>query len=97
MFDMSHLTELSATLEQSVIDKDIEKIQLLCEENDRFILTIQPLENPVDNGKVKRFVLLHQAATQLIRDVHAEMQKQLYQTNKTRKGVSKYKGVKNAE
>ena len=41
--------------------------------------------------------MVHQAATRLIRDVRSEMQKQLYQTHKTRKGVNKYKGVKHAE
>ncbi|WP_417560962.1 hypothetical protein [Marinomonas sp.] len=97
MFDMSHLTELSAALEQSVIDKDVEKIQLLCEENDEFIRSIKPLSTSKDNERIKHFILVHQSAIQFIRDVHTEMQKQLYQTNKTRKSVNKYKGVKNAK
>ena len=97
MFNMSHLITLSAALEQSVIDKDVEKIQLLCEENDAFIRSIQPLSTAKDNERIKHFILVHQSAIRFIRDVHAEMQKQLYQTNKTRKSVNKYKGVKNAE
>ena len=97
MLDMSHLTTFSDALEQSIIDKDIEQIQQLCEDNSAFIYTIVPQSNAADNEKIKQFILVHQTATQLIRDVHAEMQKQLYQTNKTRKGVSKYKGVKNAK
>ncbi|MEO9273640.1 hypothetical protein ABFY09_02170 [Marinomonas sp. 5E14-1] len=97
MLDVSHLTELSAELEQCVIDKDIEKIQLLCEENDSFIRIIKPFPNDQEsNNKIKQFITIHQSATQLIRDVHKEMQRQLYITNKSRKGVRKYKGVKNA-
>jgi hypothetical protein len=97
MFDVSHLTALSAALEQGVMDKDIESIQLLCEENDALIRAIKPLSNDKEgNEKIKKFILVHQAATQLIRDVHQEMQRQLYLVNKTRKGVNKYKGVKNA-
>ena len=84
MLDMSHLTTLSDALEQSIIDKDIEQIQQLCEDNSAFIYTIVPQSNAADNEKIKQFILVHQTATQLIRDVHAEMQKQLYQTNKTR-------------
>jgi len=98
MFDMAHLTELSAALEQSFIDKDIEAIQELCEENNEFIHSIRPLKDYLaGNEKIKQFILLHQMVVKLIYDVHAEMQKQLHKTNKTRKGVSQYKGVKNAE
>lgn len=98
MFDMAHLTLLSAQLEQSLVDKDIEAIQELCEENDAFIHTIQPLTNDADgNEKIRQFILLHQMVVQLVHEVHAEMQKQLHKTNKTRKGVSQYKGIKNAE
>ncbi|NLQ18798.1 hypothetical protein HGG82_14415 [Marinomonas sp. M1K-6] len=97
MFDLSHLTTLSAALEQSLIDNDIEKIQQLCEDNDGFIHTIEPLTDPKANEQIRQFIMTHQAATRLIRDVHAEMQKQLYRTNKTRKGVNKYKGVKHAK
>lgn len=97
MFDLSHLTALSVELEQSTLDKDIEKIQLLCEENNAFIRSIKPLpNNPDGNAKIKEFIGIHRAATNLVRDVHKEMQRQLYLVNKTRKGVSKYKGVKNA-
>ncbi|ETX09416.1 hypothetical protein MUS1_08930 [Marinomonas ushuaiensis DSM 15871] len=98
MFDMSHLTTLSEALEQSVINNDIEEIQRLCQVNDDFIRTIEPLVNDKQgNESIKHFISVHQSATRLIRDVHVEMQKQLYQTNKTRKNVNKYKGVKNAE
>ena len=97
MFDMSHLTKLSAALEQSVIDKNVEAIQQLCEENNSFIRSIEPLSDPADNERIKHFIAVHKSAIQFIRDVHAEMQKQLYQTNKTRKSVNKYKGVKNAK
>ena len=97
MFDMSHLTKLSAALEQSLIDKDVEEIQALCKENNSFILSIEPTSDPADNEQIKHFIQVHQSATEFIRDVHAEMQKQLYQTNKTRKSVNKYKGVKNAK
>jgi len=98
MFDMSHLTTLSKALEQSVIDRDVEEVQRLCEDNDGFIRTIEPFTNDKQgNELIKHFILVHQSATRLIRDVHVEMQKQLYQTNKTRKNVNKYKGVKNAE
>lgn len=97
MFDMSHLITLSAALEQSITDRDIDQIQQLCEDNNRFILTIEPLDDPAANEKIKHFILVHQSAIRLIRDVRSEMQKQLYQTHKTRKGVNKYKGVKHAE
>ncbi|WP_111638071.1 hypothetical protein [Marinomonas shanghaiensis] len=97
MFNMSHLITLSAALEQSVTDRDIDKIQQLCEDNNRFILTIEPLEDPAANEKIKHFIKVHQSAIRLIRDVRSEMQKQLYQTHKSRKGVNKYKGVKHAE
>jgi cell fate (sporulation/competence/biofilm development) regulator YlbF (YheA/YmcA/DUF963 family) len=97
MFDMPHLTELSAALQKGVANKDIESIQTLCEENDAFIRTIKPFSNDIEsNEKIKKFIIAHQSATQLISDVHVEMQRQLYLVNKTRKGVSKYKGVKNA-
>lgn len=98
MFDMSYLTTLSKALEQSVIDKNIEEIQRLCQINDGFIRAIEPLENDKQGNEcIEHFIAVHQSATRLIRDVHLEMQKQLYQTNKTRKSVNKYKGVKNAE
>ncbi|RBP82421.1 hypothetical protein EBI01_08710 [Marinomonas rhizomae] len=97
MLDMSHLTQLSAALEQSVIEKDVEAIQQLCKDNNGFIRSIEPQSAVADNERIKHFILVHQSAIQFIRDVHAEMQKQLYQTNKTRKNVNKYKGVKNAK
>ena len=97
MFDLSHLTKLSAALEKGVIDKDIESIQTLCEENDAFVRAIKPFSNDIEgNEKIKKFIIAHQSAIQLVDDVHTEMQRQLYLVNKTRKGVSKYKGVKNA-
>ena len=95
---MSHLTELSDALEQGLIHKDIEKIQQLCDDNNQFILNIKPLVNDQEwNEKIKAFALIHQSATQLIHDTHVEMQRQLYLINQTRKGVGKYKGIKNAE
>lgn len=97
MFDMSHLTQLSAALEQGVIEKDVEAIQQLCEDNNSFIRSIGAQSTPEDNERIKHFILVHQSAIKFIRDVHTEMQKQLYQTNKTRKSVNKYKGVKNAK
>ncbi|MCV2401493.1 hypothetical protein OFY17_01225 [Marinomonas sp. C2222] len=97
MLDMSHLTELSDELEKSVTEKDIEKIQTLCEENDAFIHTITPLDNQFDNEKVKAFILVHQSAIQLMTEVHKEMQSKLFLTNKSRKSVNKYKGIKNAK
>jgi len=98
MFDMSHLTMLSDALEQSLLDKDVEEIQRLCEENDGFIHTIQPIKDDQEaTKKIKDFILIHQAANQFIKDVHAEMQKQLFLSTKTRKGVSQYKGIKNAK
>lgn len=97
MFDVSHLTALSVALEQSIETRNIETIQQLCLDNDDLIRSIEPLEDPADNDKIKHFITLHQSATQLVRDVCAEMQNQLYQTNKTRKGVKQYKGVKHAK
>lgn len=97
MFDVSRLMALSATLEQSVNDQDVDAIQDLCDANDAFILSITPQSNPADNDKIRHFIAVHKAANTLIRNVHAELQQQLYQTHKTRKGVSKYKGVKNAK
>ncbi len=97
MLDVSHLTQLSAALEQSIEQKDIETIQQLCIDNDDLIRSIKPLTDPADNAQIKYFIMLHQSATQLVRDVRVEMQKQLYQTNKTRKGVKQYKGVKHAK
>lgn len=42
MLDVSRLTQLSEALEKSIADKDVEQIQLLCEENDAFIRSIEP-------------------------------------------------------
>lgn len=98
MFDVSHLMTLSEALEQSVVDKNIEKVQQLCEDNDAFILTIEPLVNDKQgNERIKHFISVHQSAIQLIRDVYVETQQKLYQTHKVRKNVNKYKGVRNAE
>lgn len=98
MLDVAHLTTLTEALENSVANKNIDEIQSLCEENNGFIFTIKPSpQDPQTNQKIKRFIQAHQAATQLISDVHQEMQKQLFQSNKARQGVKKYKGVKHAE
>lgn len=97
MLDVSRLTQLSEALEKSIADKDVEQIQLLCEENDAFIRSIEPTDDATKNDLIKDFIKQHRAATQFIQDVHFEMQKQLYQTNKSRKGVSQYKGVKHAK
>ena len=53
MFDMSRLITLSAALEQSITDRDIDQIQQLCEDNNCFILTIEPLDDPAANEKIK--------------------------------------------
>ncbi len=98
MLDIKHLTELSAALQISTQNKDIDEILRLCAENDGFIYSLKPSsKDPETNQAIKEFILVHQSATQLIRDLHQEMQKQLFQSTKTRKGVSHYKGVKHAE
>ena len=98
MLDIKHLTELSEALESSIKNNDIDTILTLCADNDGFIYSLEPsAEDAAINQAIKDFILVHQAATQLIRDLHQEMQKQLFQSTKTRKGVSHYKGVKHAE
>lgn len=97
MLDLSHLTELSARLQKSVLEKDVDKIQLLCEQNDAFIRTIVPLDDQESNEKIKQFIQVHQTATQLVNDLHKELKNQLYLVNKSRKSVYQYKGVKNAK
>lgn len=97
MLDTTRLTELSEALERSVREKDVENIQRLCDENDEFIRSIQPVSDAQLKEQIKTFISIHRSAILFIKDVHSEMQKQLYQTNKSRKGVSQYKGVKNAK
>ncbi|MCB5162864.1 hypothetical protein [Marinomonas algarum] len=97
MLDMSRLMTLSVALEEGVKSQDLEAIQALCDANSAFILSIVPQSNSADNDVIRHFIALHRAATLLVRDAHSELQQQLHQTHKTRKGVSKYKGVKNAK
>ncbi|GAB3477222.1 hypothetical protein [Marinomonas epiphytica] len=98
MLDVAHLTSLTEALETNIANKSIDEIQSLCEENNGFIFSIKPSpHDPQINQKIKRFIQAHQAAVKLVSDVHQEMQKQLFQSTKARKGVKKYKGVKHAE
>lgn len=98
MQDMVQLTELTEALEQGITDHNIEEIQRLCTENNDFIFSLKPSENDIQlNQKIKKFIHIHQSAIQLVRAAHRAMQNQLFQSTKTRKGVSQYKGVKHAE
>lgn len=97
MFEMPYLIELSRAFERSISEKDIEQILMLCESNSDFILSVTLQADPADNEKIRHFIEMHKAANQLICNVHAEMQKQLYQVKKNRQGVNQYKGVKNAK
>ncbi len=97
MRDIACLSVLSDKLEKSICDKDIEEVLRLCEDSDAFIRTITLSTHTPNNLVIKRFITLHQQAIELIQDVHTAMQEQLFQSMKTRKGVSQYEGVKHAK
>lgn len=97
MLDIACLHALADKLERSVTDKEIEEVLRLCEENDALIRTIELSGDEKNDLYIKRFITLHQQAIDLVQAVHATMQEQLFQSTKTRKGVSQYEGVKHAK
>lgn len=97
MLDEACLKRSIALLEKSIKEKDSQEILRFCEENDAFIRSIEPSGNAQIDSQIKVFIQLHQQAITLIQHLHDTMKEQLFQSTKTRKGVSQYKGVKHAK
>ncbi|GGN16064.1 MULTISPECIES: hypothetical protein [Marinomonas] len=98
MLDLAQLTKLTDDLESAVQRNDSDDIQRLCLENNDFIFSIKlEKKNSLANEKIKSFIKIHQSAILIVKNTHKKMQDQLYQSIKTRKSVTKYKGVKHAE
>lgn len=98
MTDVDRLTALSDALKKAIESQDVEAITDLCERENDFLLSLEPVNhNDATKQALKHFIHVHQEATEFIADVHAELRRQLFQSSKTRKGVTQYKGIKNAE
>ncbi|BFM50862.1 hypothetical protein [Marinomonas sp. THO17] len=98
MYDIERLSQLVDDLQQAVSSKDVEKILSLCLENNDFIFSLEPeKKHTLFNKSLKKLVVVHQSAVQLVKESRLEMRDQLYQSTKVRKSISKYKGIKHAE
>ena len=97
MLDLTQLTKLTEELKEAVLEKNVDEIYRLCEENNDFIFSITPIEKPLDNQKIKSFIETHHFATQLVKNEHKIVQDQLFQSIKSRKNLNKYKSVKHAK
>ncbi|REG84845.1 hypothetical protein [Marinomonas pollencensis] len=97
MLDAAHLKRSIETLQTALEEKDSQAILVFCEHNDDFIRTIEPSGNAQIDAQIKHFIVLHRQAIAFIQSLHDTMQEQLFQSTKTRKGVSQYKGVKYAK
>mgnify|MGYP000047099749 CR=1 FL=1 len=97
MLDEAHLQRSIEILETAIKAQDSQTILVFCEQNDDFIRTIEPSGDAQIDAQIKLFIVLHRQATEFIQSLHETMQEQLFQSTKTRKGVSQYKGVKHAK